>query len=191
MPVRPRLASAMLQETKTARFARKTSRKTTKGHFWQTFSSARLNAYGGGGGFLHRTGQGFLALAGAGGQVPHVARALVWFTRAISFTERIAFPATVTLTIAGDFARRGSLWRNGFSFHSLRNKWQMHIHTCRGKISLGQGDREVPRVLMCCRLLALSRVTMGSSAATGKLVTRGGSNCTSLLRDMFATGLLG
>lgn len=55
-----------------------------------------FRAYGGGGGFLHRTGQGYLALWGTGAQVPHAARALVWFTRAISFTERTAFPATVT-----------------------------------------------------------------------------------------------
>lgn len=46
-------------------------------------------------------------------------------------------------------------------------------HTRRGKISLGQGDREVPRVLMCCRPVALSRLTLGSSATTGKLVTHG------------------
>lgn len=58
---------------------------------------------------------GVLGIRGAGGQVPHVARVLVWFTRAISFTERTAFPATATLTRAGDVARRGSLWRNGFS----------------------------------------------------------------------------
>lgn len=127
-----------------AGFARKTSRKTTKGHFWQTFSSARHNTCGGGGGFLHKTGQGFLALGGAGGQVPHVARALVWFMRAISFTERTALPATVTLTRAGDFARSGSFWRNGFSSSSLRNKRQMHIDTRRGKISPGQGDRKSP-----------------------------------------------
>lgn len=41
---------------------------------------------------------GVLGIRGAGGQVPHVARAPVWFTRAISFTERTAFPATATLT---------------------------------------------------------------------------------------------
>lgn len=142
-PVHPGLASAMLQKKEMAGFARKTSRKTTKGHFWQTFSSARRNAYGGGGGFLHRTGQGFLALVGAGGQVPHVARALVWFTRAISFTERTAFPATATLTRAGDVARMGSLWRNGFSSLSLRNKWQMHI-LAGGRFLLAKGTGKSP-----------------------------------------------
>lgn len=43
-----------------------------------------------------RTGQGYLALQGTGAQVPQVARAQVWFARAISFTERTAFPATAT-----------------------------------------------------------------------------------------------
>lgn len=115
VPVPPLVGFSHAAKQGMAGFARKTSRKTTKGRFWQTFSTARRNACGGGGGFLHRTRQGFLALGGEGGQVPHVARALVWFMGAISFTERTAFPATATLTRAGDFARRGSLWRNGFS----------------------------------------------------------------------------
>lgn len=57
----------------------------------------------------------------------------------------------------------------------LKSQKQMaDAHTRRGKICLGQGDREIPRVLMGCRPLALSRLTMGSSAATGTLVTHGG-----------------
>lgn len=36
----------------------------------------------------------------------------------------------------------------------LKSQKQMaDAHTHRGKISLGQRDREVPRVLMCCRPL--------------------------------------
>lgn len=65
-----------------------------------------------------------------------------------------------------------------------------HTHAQGEDFSWPRGQ-EVPRVLMCSRLLALSRLTLGSSAATGKLVTRGGYNCTSPLRGMFATGLRG
>lgn len=93
----PPLGFSHAAKKEMAGFARKTSRKTTKGHFWQTFSSARRNAYGEEA-VPPQDRAGVLGIRGAGGQVPHMARAPVWFTRAISFTERTAFPATATLT---------------------------------------------------------------------------------------------
>lgn len=65
-----------------------------------------------------------------------------------------------------------------------------HTHAQGEDFSWPRGQ-EVPRLLTCSRLLALSRLTLGSSAATGKLLTRDGYNCTSPLRGMFATGLRG
>lgn len=65
-----------------------------------------------------------------------------------------------------------------------------HTHTQGEDFSWPRGQGS-PQSADVCRLLALSRLTLGSSAATGKLVTHGGCNCTSPLRGMFATGLLG
>lgn len=37
--------------------------------------------------------------------------------------------------------------------------------THRGKFLVAQGDREAPRAPMCCRLLVLSKLALGSSAS--------------------------
>ena len=95
----PRLASAMLQKM-NGRICQEDIEEDNKRPFLANIFFCQTQrvclACRGGGGFLHWTGQGYLTLRGTGAQVPHAVRALVWFTRAISFTERTAFPATAT-----------------------------------------------------------------------------------------------
>lgn len=45
-------------------------------------------------------------------------------------------------------------------------KWKTaHAHTCMGRFLSTQRDVEAPRVQVRCRLLALSKLVLGSSAS--------------------------
>lgn len=165
----PRLASAMLQKI-NGQICQEDIKEDNERPFLANIffrQTLTLRAYGGGGGFLHRTGQGYLALRGTGAPVPHMARALVWFSRAISFTERTAFPATATAydksrwTLPGG----GAYGESVSPPKAPGTKNDRCTHANRGRFLPAQGDTEAPRAPMRCRLLALSKLVLGSSAS--------------------------